>query len=122
MGFRAKVRLGIGIIKMSVLAPAEARMEPSEVIRTAKQMKQSRRVTTVQSYDELVSELNTRGKQFMPDGWADLKYKLESIEKLFAFHPGCLVHLIVHNADPSRLKRIELETPVGNILTAWTDS
>ena len=126
LGFRDKVKLGVSVIKMSVIGMdmggVRTHVPPGQLIEVGKDMKQRQRVKTVDSYNELISELNTRGKQFVPDGWHDLQDRLESIKGLFAFHPGMKAHLITHNSDSGRLKRIELETPVGNTLTAWTDS
>jgi hypothetical protein len=126
MGFRDKVTLGLGVIKMATIGMnmggVRTRVAPGEVIEAGKGMKHRQRVTTVESYNELLSELHKRGKQFMPDGWHDMKDRLPSIKALFDLHNGLRAHLITHNADPGRMKRLELETPVGNTLIAWTDS
>jgi hypothetical protein len=85
-------------------------------------MKHRQRVTTCSNYAELEEKLNERRKQFVPDGWTDLQDRLPSIRGYFAYNNGLQAHLITHNSDPGRMKRIELETPTGNIVTAWTDS
>ena len=126
LGFRDKVKLGIGVIKMGVIGMSmggvQTRVAPGEVIAAGKAMKHRQRVTTVDSYNNLLAELNGRQQQFTPAGWTDLQHFLPGIQAYFNLHNGLQAHLITHNSNPGMMKRIELETPTGNTLIAWRDS
>jgi hypothetical protein len=60
--------------------------------------------------------------KFTAPGWTELQHRMPSIQGYFNLNNGCRAHLITHNSDSGRMKRVEIETPTGNTLIAWTDS
>src|SRR5262245_44123743 len=119
MGFRDKVKLGLGVIKMGVIGMkmggVQTQVPPGEVIAAAKGMKHRQRVTTCDSYQDFQAKLDSN--LFSPAGWAELQLHMSNIWGFFATNTGLVLHMIKHNSDGGRMKRIEVETTTGNIHT-----
>jgi hypothetical protein len=126
MGFRDKVRVGIGVVKMGIIGMnmggVRTHVAPGDIIAAAKGIKHRQRVTTCDNYQDFQSQVNARQNQFTPAGWTELQHRMPSIQGYLGLNNGSQLHLITHNSDSGRMKRIEIETPTGNTLVAWTDS
>lgn len=124
MGFRDKLKAGLGVIKMGVIGinmgGVQTHIAPSDVISAAKGIKNRQRVTTCNSYTDFQNKLDAT--KFTAAGWTDLQSHMTNIWGFFATNAGLVLHMITHNSDSKRMKRIEVETTTGNVHTVWSDS
>jgi hypothetical protein len=125
LGFRDKLKLGAAVLKLGILGQktlyVRRHYSPAEVHKTVMRIK-SDRVTSFYGYHSLHPAVNARQNQFSPAGFAEVQQLLGVLQGAFSLNNGMQVHMIVHNSNLNKMKRIEVELPGGVFETMWTDS